>query len=191
MKKKAPTKLRAIDRGLTIAYIGDGKGKTTAAIGLATRAVGYGWKVLYFQFFKSEQWPSGEREALRKLGVDVMVRGEGFVGILGDQKDRAQHEAAAAKALSEARSLILSGKYQLVVLDESISCLEQKLYPVDALVRLLDDRSVDPVGRKVHLVMTGHESFAPILKHCDTVTEMKMKKHQYYSGIIATKGIDF
>lgn len=191
MKKKAPTKLRAIDRGLTIAYIGDGKGKTTAAVGLATRAVGYGWKVLYFQFFKSEQWPSGEREALRKLGVDVMVRGEGFVGILGDKKDRAQHETAAAKALSEARQLILSGTYQLVVLDEAISCLEQKLYPVEALVRLLDDRAVDPVGRMVHLAMTGHQAFAPVLKRCDTVTEMKMRKHQYYSGIIAAKGIDF
>ena len=189
--KQAPKKLRAIDRGLTIAYIGDGKGKTTAAVGLATRAAGYGWKVLFFQFYKSEQWPSGERESLRKLGVDVLVRGEGFVGILGDRKQRSLHKASAGRALAEAKKLIFSGGYHLVVMDESISCLEQKLFPVSALTKLLDDRSKDAKARMVHVAMTGHDTFAPVLKRCDTVTEMKMKKHQYYSGIIATKGIDF
>lgn len=191
VKKKSPNKLRSIDRGLTIAYIGDGKGKTTAAVGLATRAAGYGWKVLFFQFYKSEQWPSGERQSLKKLGIDVLVRGEGFVGILGDRKQRSQHRGSAEKALAEARALIFSGQYQLVVLDEVISCFEQRILPVTALTKLLDDRAKDPKAKNVHLAMTGHDRFPAILKRCDLVTEMKMVKHPYYSGIIATKGIDF
>jgi len=191
MKKRAPKKLHPIDRGLTIAYIGDGKGKTTAAVGLATRAAGYGWKALFFQFYKSETWPSGERQALRKLGVDVVVRGEGFVGILGDRKKRSQHRHAARRALAEAERLVLGGTYQLVVLDEAISCLEQKLLPVSALTDFLDRRAKHPKGKHVHVAMTGHDHFPSVLKRCDLVTEMKMLKHPYYQGIIATKGIDF
>ncbi len=191
MNKAVPKKLRPIDRGLTIAYIGNGKGKTTAAAGLATRAAGYGWNVLFFQFYKSEQWPSGERTALKKLGVDVRVRGKGFVGILGDRKPRAHHRTAAVRALAEARKLLFSGRYQLVILDEAISCLEQRLLPVRAFVSLLDSRAKHPKARTVHLAMTGHDRYPPILKRCDLVTEMKMVKHPYYQGVVATKGIDF
>lgn len=190
-KKKAPKKFHPLDRGLTIAYIGDGKGKTTAAVGLATRSAGHKWKVLFFQFYKSEQWPSGEREALRQLGVDVRVRGEGFVGILGDRKQRSLHKLAASRALAEARKLIFSGLFQLVVLDEVISCLEQKLFPIRSLVKLLDDRANSAKARQVHLVLTGHDRFPEVLKRCDLVTEMKMVKHPYYQGIIATKGLDY
>lgn len=191
MNKVVPKKLRIINRGLTIAYIGNGKGKTTAAVGLATRAAGYGWKVLFFQFYKSEQWPSGERAALKKLGVDVRVRGKGFVGILGDRKPRELHRKAAALALAETRKLLFSGRYKLVVLDEAISCLEQKLLPVRALLSLLDARAKHPKVKNVHLAMTGHNRYPAVLERCDLVTEMRMVKHPYYKGIIATKGIDF
>lgn len=190
-RKAAPKKLKAINRGLTIAYIGDGKGKTTAAVGLATRARGYGWPVLFFQFYKSEQWPSGERATLKKLGVDVRVRGQGFVGILGDKKPRRQHRQAAAKALAEARQLLFSGKYKLVILDEIIACSEQKLFPVSAITKLLDEHSKHPKAKLVHVAMTGHNAYPAVLKRCDLVTEMKMVRHPYYQGIIATKGIDY
>lgn len=183
--------MHIIDRGLTIAYIGNGKGKTTAAVGVAVRARGYGWPVLFFQFFKSEQWPSGERVTLKKLGVDVEVCGQGFVGILGDKKPRVVHRAAAVRALAKARKLIFSGTYKLVVLDEVISCLEQKLFPVSALTRLLDDRARNSTAKYVHIAMTGHNKFPAVLRRCDLVTEMKVVKHPYYRGIIATKGIDF
>lgn len=184
-------KLHTLDRGLTIAYVGNGKGKTTAAVGAAVRAAGYGWKVLYFQFYKSLQWPSGERSSLKKLGVDVLVRGQGFVGILGDKKPRQQHRNAAAKALAEARQLLFSGKYKLVVLDEIISCCEQKLIPQSAIAALLDARAKHPKATHVHVVMTGHNNYPDVLKRCDLVTEMKMVTHPYYRGILATKGIDF
>ncbi len=184
-------KLKTMDRGLTIAYVGNGKGKTTAAVGAAVRAAGYDWKVLFFQFYKSLAWPSGERTSLKKLGVDVMVRGEGFVKILGDKKPMTVHQRAAQKALEEARNLLFSGRYQLVVLDEVISCLEQKLLPITAVTQLLDARMKHPKARKVHLVMTGHKRFLALTKRCDLVTDMKVVKHPYYKGILAIKGIDF
>ena len=189
--KAVPKKLRPLQRGLRIAYIGDGKGKTTAAVGVATRAAGYGWKVLFFQFYKSPAWPSGEREALRKLGVDVEVHGQGFVGILGDRKPLAQHQAAAKQALDRAWVQVNSGKYKLVVLDEIISCLEQKLFPVSNVVSMLKRHAVSPTASKVHIVMTGHKKFPELLKQCDLVTEMKMVKHPYYKGFIAVQGIDY
>lgn len=191
MKKRVPKKVRVADHGLTIAYIGNGKGKTTAAVGAAVRAAGYGWKVLFFQFYKSLQWPSGERLALHKLGVDVMVRGEGFVKILGDKKPLSVHKKAAAAALAEAKRLVFSGKYSLVVLDELISCLEQKLLTMKEVAAFLDVRMKDARARKVHLILTGHHRYPAILKRCDLVTDMKMVKHLYYKGILAIKGIDF
>lgn len=191
VKRLAPKRLRPFPHGITVAYIGDGKGKTTAAVGAATRATGYGWKVLFFQFYKSPDWPSGEREALRKLGVAVEVHGQGFVGILGDRKHLREHQQAAQRALQLAWTRIASGTYKLVVLDEIISCLEQKLFPVAALVRLLQKRAKHPKAKHVNLVLTGHQKFSAVLKHCDVVTEMRMVKHPYYKGFIAIKGIDY
>jgi cob(I)alamin adenosyltransferase len=188
---RSPKRFRLLNRGLTIAYIGNGKGKTTAAVGVATRALGYGWKTLFFQFFKSTDWPAGERQALQQLGADVEVHGQGFVGILGDRKPLREHQAAAQKALARAWKLTASGKYQLVVLDEVISCLELKLFPVSALVKFLLKRKRHPKARLVHLVLTGHKQFPAILKHCDLVTNMQMVKHPYYKGFIAVKGIDY
>jgi cob(I)alamin adenosyltransferase len=191
VKRLAPQRLRPFPHGITVAYIGDGKGKTTAAVGAATRAAGYGWKVLFLQFYKSTAWPSGERDALRKLGVDVEVHGAGFVGILGDRKHIHEHQRAAQRALSLAWAHIVSGTYKLVVLDEVISCLEQKLLPVAALVGLLTKRAKHLKAKHVNLVLTGHEKFPAVLKYCDVVTEMKMVKHPYYKGFIAVKGIDY
>lgn len=191
VKRISSKRFRPFPHGLTVAYVGDGKGKTTAAVGVAVRAAGYGWRVLFLQFYKSSQWPSGERDALRKLGVDVEVHGEGFVGILGDSKHIRQHRLAAQRALSLAWAHLVSGKYRLVVLDEVVSCLEQKLLPTSALVSLLRKRARHAKAKHVHLVLTGHEKFSAILKLCDLVTEMKMVKHPYYQGFIAVKGIDF
>ncbi len=190
-KRIVPKRLRPFPSGLTVAYVGDGKGKTTAAVGMATRALGYGWKTLFFQFFKSPQWPSGEREALRKLGATVEVHGEGFVGILGDRKDVREHQAAARQALDRAWTHIASGAFHLVILYEVISCLEQKLFPVSALVALLDKRRHHPKAKNVHLVLTGHQRFPALLKRCDLVSDMRMVKHPYYQGFIAVKGIDY
>ena len=119
------------------------------------------------------------------------MRGEGFVGILGDRKPRTVHRRAAVLALHEAKKLILSGAYQLVVLDEAISCLEQKLLTPAALIGVLDARNKSARGRQVHVLMTGHSRYPEILSRCDLVTEMKMVKHPYYKGTPAVKGIDY
>ncbi|MFA6908570.1 MAG: cob(I)yrinic acid a,c-diamide adenosyltransferase [Patescibacteria group bacterium] len=184
-------KFKVFPRGLTIAYIGDGKGKTTAAVGAAVRARGYGMRVAFLQFYKSLEWPSGERSALKKLGVHVEVLGKGFVGILGDRKKRSEHTVAAVQALERAWGVVSSGQYDLVVLDEVISCLEQKLFPVARVTALINKRARHAKAKKVHIVLTGHTRFPAVLALCDLVTEMKMMKHPYYDGFLAVRGVDF
>lgn len=173
------------NKGLTIVYIGDGKGKTSAAAGLACRAAGTGWKVLYLQFIKGD-WPSGERESLAKLGVDVKLMGLGFVGIMGDRKAFEDHVKAAQKAKTEAMSDLQSKKYNLVVLDEALSAVESKLLTEDDILEIMKAKP-----EEVHLCLTGHKRFKKIIELADLVTEMKMIKHPYYQGITAQRGIDY
>ena len=191
MRKKAPKHLRTLEMGEIIAYIGDGKGKTTAAVGVAVRARGYGKKVLFFQFFKSEEWPSGERTSLQLLGVDVRVRGKGFVGILGDKKSKAEHRAQAEAAFLEATRMTLSGAYDVVILDEFISCVEAGILAERHVIALLRQKLKSAKAKKTHVILTGHKKYPRILAHCDLVTDMKMMKHPYYKGYLAVKGIDF
>jgi len=189
--KNEPPKLRLADRGLTHAYIGNGKGKTTAAVGTAIRAAGYGWKVIFIQFMKEAKWPSGERTSLRKLGIEVFVMGEGFYKILNDNKSSDQHKTAAAKALELSRQKLLSGQYQLVILDELGSAVEEGLLEQKPVEQMLKDRAKDKAARNVHLIWTGHKKIEWMLQYADLVSEMKKLKHPYDSGIIATKGLDY
>jgi cob(I)alamin adenosyltransferase len=172
-------------KGLIIVYIGDGKGKTSAAAGLATRAVGTGFRVLYLQFVKGD-WPSGERESLAKLGVEVKLMGLGFVGILGDRKPMDEHIKAAKRATAQATEALKSKQYDLVILDEALSAVESKLLEEKDILEIMDAKPDE-----VHLCMTGHKRFKKIIERADLVTEMKMIKHPYYQGILAQRGIDF
>ena len=172
-------------KGLTIVYIGDGKGKTSAAAGLACRAVGTGMKVLYLQFVKGD-WPSGEREALARLGVEVRLMGRGFVGILGDRKPIEEHIKAAKNAMKESIKALKSKKYDLVILDEALSAIESKLLTQADVLKIMDAKPAE-----IHLCMTGHKRFKKIIERADLVTEMKMIKHPYYQGILAQRGIDY
>lgn len=189
--KKTPAKLHVADHGLVHAYIGDGKGKTTAAVGTAVRAAGHGWKVCFIQFVKEAAWPSGERQSLRKLGIEVLVLGEGFFKILNDRKPEEQHKATALKALDVLRYRVLSGQYQLVVADELGSAVEEGILEKKPVEKFLKDRAKDKKARIVHLIWTGHKKIGWMLKYADLVTEMKMLKHPYYRGIIATRGLDY
>ena len=191
MRKIAPKKLRPADRGLVHAYIGDGKGKTTAGVGTIVRAVGYGWKVLYLQFMKQESWPSGERQSLRQLGVEVLVMGAGFYKILDDHKTDEEHKASALHALQVAEEKMCSGDYQLVVLDELGSAVEEGLLARKPVEEFLRHHQKDKIAKDVHLIWTGHKKISWMLKYADLVTDMKMVKHPYYKGIIATRGLDY
>lgn len=180
------SKVGGVERGLTIIYVGRGKGKTSAAIGLAVRACGWGKRVAFIQFHKSVQWPSGERVALKKLGVEVRVMGEGFVKILGDKKPLSQHKAAARKALATAKATMISGRYDVLIFDEAISTLEQKLLKVSDIASLIKARP-----KSVTICLTGHNHYRGLEKLADTVTEMKMVKHPYYKGLLAQRGVDY
>lgn len=199
-----PTEFSDKPKGLVICYIGAGKGKTTAAMGMAVRAAGDGKNVFILQFVKAAaksenakkegEWPvSSEINFFdsisypSKIGrIDNEQVGLGFVGILGDKKEKAIHMRAALKGLERAREIITSGEYELVILDEIISALE---------VGVLEERDIlDLIKIKpelMHLVITGHNYYPKILKQCDLVTEMKMIQHPYYKGILAQKGIDY
>lgn len=175
-----------MSKGLTIIYIGNGKGKTSAAAGLAIRAAGTGFKVLYLQFVKGD-WPSGEREVLAKLpNVAVKLMGRGFVGILGDRKPIAEHIKAAKNAMKESIKALKSKKFDLVILDEAISAIESKLLSVEDVAKIIKSKPVE-----IHLCLTGHKRIKKLIDLADLVTEMKMIKHPYYQGILAQRGIDY
>ncbi len=176
-------------------YYGRGKGKTTAAVGLAARAAGSGLNVYFLQFVKGE-WPCGERDffenaspraGTKKFGViDSAAVGKGFVKILGDKKPFAEHKDAAAEGLAMARQAMQSGKYQLVILDEAISAYESKLLKIADLVKIVKEKPAD-----LHLVMTGHVLPKQLAAKADLISEVKMVKHPYYKGIMAQRGIDY
>lgn len=197
-KLAQPGATKVPKKGLLMLYVGRGKGKTTAAMGLAARAAGSGLRVFIVQFIKGE-WPCGEREffgAFRaarkrerttKLGtIEFVTSGKGFIKILGDRKPFAVHQAAARQALAAARQALRSGKYDLVIMDEAISAVETKVLAVKDLLDIA--RRKPPL---VHLLMTGHDAPRSLVAKADLVTEMKLVKHPYYKGVLAQRGIDF
>ncbi len=199
-----PTKFSDEPKGLVICYLGAGKGKTTAAMGMAIRAAGAGMNVCILQFVKAKgkssedikdgEWPvSSEIEFLNNIGhisrigrIDNEQLGAGFVGILGDKKEKEAHIKAALDGLNRAKEIITSGKYQVIILDEIISALESKLIEERDIVDLIDIKM--PLQ---HLVLTGHNKYPKIMERCDLITEMSMIKHPYYKGILAQRGIDY
>jgi len=174
-------------RGLLIVYTGGGKGKTTAALGMALRAVGYGHRVLILQFIKGS-WHYGELESIKRLApeVELVQGGEGFVGIIDDTKEFSEHELAAQQALALARTKIATDAYDLVILDEINYAVQLNLIPLDAVQQLIADRP-----RRLDLVLTGNHADPSIIEIADLVTEMREIKHPYQQGISAKKGIDF
>ena len=178
--------------GLIIVYTGDGKGKTSAALGAAMRALGHGWKVLIIQFFKGD-WPVvyGELELAKKLypQFEVLQLGKGFVKIMGDKKPFEDHVAAAQSALALTREKMLSGDYDLVILDEAIYALgymDFKLIDLNDVLQLIKDKPP-----KVHLIFTGRNAPQELIDAADLVTEMKEVKHPMKKGIPAQQGVDF
>ncbi len=174
------------DEGLTIVYTGDGKGKTTAALGMALRTVGWGGKVLVVQFVKA--WKTGEHKAIEKFIHDITIipAGEGFVGIMGDRKPKNVHQASAQKALEYAQKELVSGKWNMVILDEINGAIEGGLVVLKDVLDLITSKPDD-----VNLVLTGRKVRQEIIDKADLVTEMKKVKHPYDRGILAKKGVDF
>lgn len=175
-------------QGLTIIHTGDGKGKSTAAFGLAIRAYGAGLNVLILQFIKGRQI-SGELNALNLLTkipaenkIEVRQCGLGFI----DKNKIDEHIAAAESALEVARAEILSGKWNLIILDEVIYSVKFNLIDVKKVLELIKIRPSE-----LHLVLTGRDAPQILIDAADLVTEMKLIKHPFQRGVKAQRGIEF
>ena len=181
------TKTKEEKRGLLIVYTGNGKGKTTAALGMCVRAVGYDWKVSIIQFVKGS-WKYGELKGIKKLepNVELMTVGEGFVGIVDDNKDFKVHVKAAKEGLDAAIEKIKSENYNIVILDELNVAHQLGLVNKEDIESVLN---ANPPGR--HLVITGRDAPDWLIDKADLVTEMKEIKHPYQKGIMAQKGVDW
>jgi cob(I)alamin adenosyltransferase len=176
-------------RGLVIVYTGNGKGKTTAALGLAVRAAGNGFRVLFLQFIKG-QWKTGESQAVRALApnIELVRMGKGFtIERLRDKRiPMEEHEQAAADAFARAGEVVRSNAYDMVVLDELLGSIKAGLVPLDDVLQLIRDKPPT-----LHLVMTGRGAPQALIDAADLVTEMTPIKHPYDQGIKAQRGIEF
>jgi cob(I)alamin adenosyltransferase len=174
-------------KGLLMVHTGAGKGKSTAAFGLALRALGAGWKVGVVQFGKGA-WQTGERRLLERLGaeggfVSWHTLGEGFTW---ETQDRARDEAAAARAWEAAKTLMADSDMRLVVLDELNIALRYEHLPLAEVVAALRARRPD-----LHVVVTGRNAKPELIEAADLVTEMTLIKHHFAAGVKAQEGIEF
>lgn len=174
-------------RGLILVNTGNGKGKTTAALGTGIRACGYGKKVLMIQFIKGTI-KSGELAAAEKLFplMTIVPAGRGFYKIRGDAATEGEHRLAAEEAMNLARTAMHSGKYFLIILDEINVAVKLKLINLHDVLKLIDTKPPH-----VHLFLTGQSAHKEIKKRADLITEMRSVRHPFDTGIPAQKGIDY
>ena len=175
---------KTIEKGLLIVHTGTGKGKSTAAFGLALRMLGRGQRVGVVQFIKGA-WHSAERDALQRFGDQLVwhTMGEGFTW---ETQDRARDVAAAARAWSKARQLMDDPSFALVVLDELNIALRYDYLDLAAVVAALTARR-----RDLHVVVTGRNAKPELIAAADLVTEMTLVKHHFAAGVKAQAGIEF
>ena len=179
-----------LEKGLVQIYTGDGKGKTTAAFGLALRAAGQGNKVLIYQFLKPPSLDIGERFALQ-LGA-VRIRTEALdvpwnmSESLKDEKTVARMQAAISEALERIAQTAEKRFYDVLILDEIVFCLSKGLAKFEDVKNLIDRK--DPA---VEIVMTGRGATRELIELADLVTEMKNIKHPFDKGLPARRGIEF
>jgi len=173
-------------KGLILINTGPGKGKTTAAMGTALRAVGNGMRVLMLQFLKGS-WHYGELDAAKAFGENFVMRqmGRGFVKIGAAETDPEDVRLVHA-AWDEAREAILSGEWDLVVLDEINYAISYGLLDPAPVVQTLQARP-----QMLHVILTGRNAHPSLVEIADTVTEMRQVKHAYEHGILAQRGIEY
>lgn len=174
-------------KGLVIVYTGNGKGKTTAALGVALRSSGYKMNIAMVQFIKGAMY-TGEIESAKMLypHFDLFPMGKGFVNPGKSKISIEEHAEAAKEALDLAKEKMLSGNYQVIICDEINNAVKLNLIDVREVLSLIKEKP-----DSTHLVLTGRDAHNEIIKIADLVTEMKEIKHPYKSGIKAQQGIDF
>ena len=172
---------------MIIVVTGNGKGKTTSALGQALRALGDGRRALMVQFIKGP-WRSGEDDSqmLLRPAFKIIKTGLGFVGILGDNLPREEHEQAAREGLALAQREMLSGNWELLILDEINNAIQLGLVPVEDVLALCD---LLPDG--MDLMLTGRNAMPQIIERADLVSEVVEIKHPYQEGKNGEKGIEW
>lgn len=172
------------ERGLLIVNTGPGKGKSTAAFGLALRMLGHGKRVGIVQFIKGA-WQTGEKNALERFGEQVVwhTMGEGFTW---ETQDLARDVAAAERAFAKAKELMADPDFGVVILDELNIALRYDYLDLDEVVAALKSRRAD-----LHVVVTGRNAKPALIEAADLVTEMGQVKHHFAAGVKAQKGVEF
>ncbi len=186
-KKAARDKILAtktIEKGLVIVHTGKGKGKSTAAMGLAIRAIGHGMKVGIVQFVKGV-WETGERDVLDKFPdlVSIKAMGDGFTW---ETQDRERDIKAAETAWAASKEMINSGDFKMVILDELNIVLRYDYIPLDDVIATMKSKPED-----LHVVITGRNAKDDLIEIADLVTEMTLVKHPFRGGVKAQVGIEF
>ncbi len=174
---------------MLIILTGNGKGKTTSALGTALRAAGWGKKVLIVQFIKSKDFSTGEARAIKKYLKDVIIiktLGLGFVGILNDKKTLKEHRTQALKALKKAKELISNNSYNLIILDEITGCITGKLLTTKEIMDF-----INPMKKKANIILTGRGASKELIEMADLVSEIKNIKHPFDKGMPAVRGLDY
>ncbi|MEK5232354.1 cob(I)yrinic acid a,c-diamide adenosyltransferase [Lysinibacillus sp. FSL K6-0232] len=175
-------------KGLLLVYTGEGKGKTTASLGVTLRAVGRGLHVRYMQFIKSPERTYGEQIALRKLGVDMEQMGIGFTWT----KTPEEHRTALAKAWQKTKEALQDDSIDLLVLDELNNALAITRFPIADVLPLAEVlEAIKQRPSTMHLVVTGRSAHPALLELADLVSTIDATKHYYDEGIPAVKGLEF
>ena len=178
-----------LPKGLVQVYTGDGKGKTTAALGLALRAMGHGLRVYFAQFLKPARYFSGELGSLRKFPKQCrIVRCDLEYSLFKplSPQDRDKWEAGILRILKDATESMKKGRCDLVILDEINNCMHKGLVPVAEIVRFVRDKP-----ENVEVVLTGRHAPRQLLRAADLVSRVEMVKHPFKKGVYARKGIEY
>jgi cob(I)alamin adenosyltransferase len=175
---------KTVEKGLLIVHTGTGKGKSTAAFGLALRMLGRGKRIGVVQFIKGA-WHTAERDALAKFGDQISwhTMGEGFTW---ETQDLSRDIAAAERAWAKAQELMADHSFALVILDELNIALRYDYLPLDRVIATLKSRRPD-----LHVIVTGRNAKPELIEAADLVTEMTLVKHHFAAGVKAQEGIEF
>lgn len=173
--------------GLVVVITGNGKGKTSSAMGMALRASGHGLKTCIIQFMKGDLY-TGEWDGVKLLGdlVELHATGMGFCGIQGNPYTHAEHRASAQAAVELARVKMASGEYGILILDEINNALKLKLIDLEQVLDLINAKP-----ELMHLVLTGRDAHPDVVELADTVSEVCEVKHAYRKDIEPQPGIDY
>ncbi|MGQ0456696.1 MAG: cob(I)yrinic acid a,c-diamide adenosyltransferase [Hyphomicrobium sp.] len=175
---------KTIEKGVLLVHTGPGKGKTTAAMGLALRALGHGWRVGVVQFVKGA-WRTGETDAFARFGDQIVWRtmGEGFTW---ETQDKARDIAAARRAFDVSKEMMADPSIRLLILDELNIALRYDYLPIEEVVETLGARRAD-----LHVVVTGRNAKPELIALADGVTEFGALKHHFAAGVKAQAGIEY